>query len=84
MKFGKELWIGFIKTTQEESAKIFKNVLSGEGTVNQNNVVLCNAAMAIKTIHQEKTFADCFYEAEMSLTEGKALKSFKKLIELSN
>ena len=68
----------------EESAHIFKNVLNGEGSVEQKNVVLCNAAMAIKTIHQEKTFADCFNEAEVSLTSGKALLSFKKLIALSN
>ena len=71
-------------STVEDSAKIFKNVLNGDGTIEQNNVVLCNAAMAIKTIHQEKSFSDCFYEAEVSLTEGKALIAFKKLIELSN
>ena len=71
-------------STVEDSAKIFRNVLNGNGTIEQNNVVLCNAAMAIKTIHQEKTFSDCFYEAEVSLTDGKALKAFKKLIELSN
>lgn len=71
-------------STVEESAHIFRNVLNGEGSIEQNNVVLCNAAMAIKTIHQEKSFADCFYEAEMSLTQGKALKAFKQLIELSN
>jgi len=71
-------------STVEDSAKIFKNVLNGDGTIEQNNVVLCNAAMAIKTIHQEKTFSDCFYEAEVSLTDRKALKAFKKLIELSN
>ena len=71
-------------STVEDSAKIFRNVLNGDGTIEQNNVVLCNAAMAIKTIHQKKSFSDCFYEAEVSLTEGKALKAFKKLIELSN
>ena len=71
-------------STVEDSAKIFKNVLNGDGTIEQNNVVLCNAAMAIKTIHQEKSFSDCFYEAEVSLTDRKALKAFKKLIELSN
>ena len=70
--------------TIEDSAKIFINVLNNEGTIEQNNVVLCNAAMAIKTIHEEKTFSDCFYEAEVSLTDRKALKAFKKLIELSN
>lgn len=70
--------------TVEESAKIFKKVLNNEGSLEQNNVVLANAAMAIKTIHPEKTFGDCFNEAEISLNQGKALKSFNKLIELSN
>ncbi|MDB5140028.1 MAG: anthranilate phosphoribosyltransferase [Mucilaginibacter sp.] len=63
-----------------ESAGIFVTVLNGEGTNAQNNVVLCNAALAIKTITAEKSFADCFYEAEKSLLGKKALKSFKTLI----
>lgn len=66
--------------TVEEAAKIFTGVLNGEGTAEQNNVVLANAAVAIQTIHPEKSFGDCFYEAEASLLGKKALKSFKKLI----
>jgi anthranilate phosphoribosyltransferase len=68
----------------EQSASIFKNILKRVGTEAQNKVVLCNAAMAIKTINQDKAFADCYAEAENSLNGGKALKSFEKLIELSN
>jgi len=64
-----------------ESADIFMKVLNGEATTAQNNVVLCNAALAIKTIGAEKSFADCFYEAEESLISKKALKSFKTLLE---
>lgn len=64
-----------------ESASIFMNVLNGAATVPQQNVVLCNAALAIKTICPDKTFADCFYEAEEALNNKKALKSFKKLVE---
>jgi anthranilate phosphoribosyltransferase len=63
-----------------ESADIFVRVLDGEATAAQNNVVLCNAALAIKTIGPEKSFADCFYEAEESLISKKALKSFKNLV----
>ena len=66
--------------TVESSADIFKNVLNGEGTPAQQNVVLCNAALAIQTIDNTKTFADCFYEAEESLMGKLALQSFKKLI----
>lgn len=65
--------------TVESSAEIFMNVLNGKGTDEQNNVVLCNAALAIQTITPSKTFADCFYEAEASLMGKMALQSFKKL-----
>ena len=63
-----------------ESADIFMSVLNDVATPAQNNVVLANAALAIKTISPEKSFADCFYEAEESLISKKALKSFKTLI----
>ncbi|RKE44455.1 anthranilate phosphoribosyltransferase [Sphingobacterium detergens] len=62
-----------------EAAKTFLSILNNEGTDVQNNVVLTNAAFAIKTFHPEKSFGDCFYEAEESLMGGKALKSFKKI-----
>ena len=62
------------------SADIFMAVLNGEGTAAQNNVVLANAALAIKTIGPEKNFADCFEEAGASLTGKKALKCFKTLL----
>jgi anthranilate phosphoribosyltransferase len=63
-----------------ESAAIFMKVLDGEATSAQNNVVLCNAALAIKTIEPGKSFSDCFYEAEESLISKRALKSFKNLV----
>ena len=65
----------------EESAKIFMNVLSGEGTTEQTNVVLCNAALGIQTFHPEKSFGDCFYEAEESLLSKRALNSFNTLLQ---
>jgi anthranilate phosphoribosyltransferase len=64
----------------QESAGIFMNVLNGSGTTEQANVVLCNAALGIQTIHPQKSFADCFYEAEESLFSKRALKSFKTLV----
>ncbi|MGY4536348.1 anthranilate phosphoribosyltransferase [Mucilaginibacter sp. UYNi724] len=66
--------------TVGDSADIFMSVLNNEATLPQTNVVLSNAAMAIKTIHPEKSFADCFYEAEKALVSKKALHSFKILI----
>jgi anthranilate phosphoribosyltransferase len=66
--------------TVDESAGIFVQVLSGNATTAQSSVVLANAAVAINTIHPDKTFADCFYEAEESLLNKRALTSFKNLI----
>jgi anthranilate phosphoribosyltransferase len=63
-----------------ESAAIFTNVLKGEATSAQNSVVSANAALAIKTINPQKSFADCFYEAEESLISKRALKSFETLL----
>lgn len=66
----------------EEAAKIFKTIIEGKGNDTQNNVVLTNAAFAIKTFHLEKAFGDCYYEAEASLLGLKALDSLKKLIKI--
>lgn len=66
--------------TVESSAKIFVDILNGVGTDAQTNVVLCNAALAIQTIKDDASFADCYYEAEEALMQKKALASFKKLI----
>lgn len=67
-------------TTVKESADIFLEVLNNQATTAQTNVVLCNAALAINTITPEKSFADCFYEAEEALLAKRALKSFEKLV----
>lgn len=67
--------------TVEEAANIFQKIMLGNGTDVQNKVVLANAAFAIKTIHPNKSFGDCFYEAETSLLGLKALASFQKLIQ---
>ena len=66
----------------ESSSKIFMNVISGNGTEAQNNVVCANAAMAIATVKQIKPLAG-FELAKESLISGKALEKFKKLQSLS-
>jgi anthranilate phosphoribosyltransferase len=71
-------------STVEESAKIFQLVLENKASQNQKNVVLCNAAMAIKTMNPSLSFADCFYQAEKSLVDGLALKSFQNLLAINN
>lgn len=67
-------------STVEEAAAIFVRIINGEGKAEQNRVVLTNAAFAIKTIHPQKTFENCYDEAESSLFGKKALQSFQKLI----
>ena len=69
--------------TVESSAKIFTDILDGKGTDAQNNVVLCNAALAIQTINSEQSFADCYYEAENALLSGKAQKCFENLLTVN-
>jgi len=64
----------------DESARTFRTIIQGEGTDVQNNVVLTNAAFAIKTFHPEKSFGDCYYEAEESLLGLKAAASLNKLV----
>ena len=68
--------------TVPESADLFIKILKGEGTTTQNNVVIVNAQMALKCYYPLKTFEECREVAEESLFNGKAYKSFVKLIEL--
>lgn len=67
--------------TVEEAAGIFMRVIRGEGSAEQQSVVLANAAVALQTINQESSFADCYHEAEESLLSGKAYRSFSFLLE---
>ncbi len=67
--------------TVPEAAAVFTSVLNNTATEAQTQVVLCNAAMAIRTICPEKSFAACFEEANVSLQNKKALNSFKLLLQ---
>ena len=64
----------------EDSANIFKNILSGKGTNNQVNVVLANSSLAIQTI-TNKDIDECIEIAKESIESGKSYSSLKKLIE---
>jgi anthranilate phosphoribosyltransferase len=68
--------------TIEESAEMFMNILSGQGTEAQNNVVCANAAMAIATVTKCSPL-EGFELAKESLLSGKGLASLNKLQELS-
>jgi anthranilate phosphoribosyltransferase len=66
--------------TVKDSATIFVNILEGRGTQAQNSVVIANAAMALYCAEQGKGIVQAVAKAKESLESGKALESFKKLI----
>ena len=68
--------------TIEESATLFMNIISGNGTDAQQNVVCANAAMAISTV-ENTPILDAFAKAKESLEAGKALEKLKKLQQIS-
>ncbi len=66
--------------TIEESAKIFEEILRGRGSRAQNDVIAANAGMALYCASQSGSLSDSVELARESLLSGKALESFKKLI----
>lgn len=65
--------------TVAESAKIFLNILKGEGSEAQNEVVIANAGMAIYCANPSMTMMQAQERARESLVSGEALKSFEAL-----
>ena len=81
--------LGFDKVLQSDifggdsiasAGKIFTNILKGNGTTAQNNVVIVNSAYAINTI-SGKSIEDSIELAKKSLFDGRALSVFKNLID---
>jgi len=68
--------------TIKNAATIFMNVISGNGTHAQNNVVCANAGLAIATAKQ-MDHQQGFELAKESLLSGKAKTALMNLIELS-
>lgn len=66
----------------EDAAQIFMNVLSGQSTLAQRQVVCANAAVAISTA-KEISLQDGFAAAEESLDSGRALSALQTLQKLS-
>ena len=67
-----------------EAADLFMKILKGEGTRTQNDVVTANSQMALKCYYPFKSFEECREIASESISNGKAYKSFIKLIELQS
>jgi anthranilate phosphoribosyltransferase len=68
--------------TADEAAKIFANILKGQGTWAQNAVVLANAAMALNCTGKYNSYNDAYHAAVDSLENGSAYASLQKLIAL--
>ncbi len=68
--------------TVKEAANIFMNILAGNGTPMQNEVVLANAALAIGLI-KKTSIEESLAIARESLVSGKALEKLKILQHLS-
>lgn len=66
--------------TKEEAVIIFRNILEGKGTYEQNAVVLVNAAKALQNTGKYGNYKDCLTLAKDSLESGKALNSLQLLV----
>jgi len=67
--------------TVESSAKIFMNVLEGKGTQAQNAAITANAGMALYAANQKQGIEAAMVKAKEALLSGKALTSFKNLVQ---
>jgi anthranilate phosphoribosyltransferase len=71
-------------TTVEESSRVFMDILEGKGTAAQNAAVVANAGMALYTGNQKDGIVPAVQKAKEALQSGKALRAFKKLMEVNN
>ena len=67
--------------TLDEATTIFLDIINGNGTAEQNAVVIVNAGAAIHCFEPEMTLQECIVMAGESLYSGKAGLLLKKLIK---
>ena len=86
-----DLGLGIVKPselyggeTQEEAADIFDDILSNATTEARRNVVIANAAMAIKVVGGGKPMSECLALARESLESGRAKEVLKRYVELNS
>ena len=71
--------------TEEEAAQIFDSVLENRALPAQKHIVLANAAFGIQVLEKgEKSIEECVEIARESIDSGKALRTFKKFVELNS
>jgi len=65
-----------------EAAEILVKVLTNAGSDRQKQVVIANAAAALKVVQPEASWTDCVEKASESLDSGRAYQSFLTLISM--
>lgn len=68
-------------STIEAAAQVFMQVLEGQGSQAQNEVVCTNAGLAIQRFKPHTPLIDCIQEAKEALLSKKAFQNFKQLIQ---
>jgi len=67
----------------QESERIFKQIVSGKGTVIQNEVIKINTALGIKCFKPEISIKEAQLEAEQILMSGKVIETVESVIKIS-
>jgi len=67
--------------TVEESARMFIEILKGNGTEAQNSVVIANAGMALFCADKKQGLETALARSKDTLLSGKGYQSFKNLLE---
>lgn len=87
----KEMGFNYVKQdeiyggeTPEDAMHIFDAVLEGTATESQKNVILANAACGIAIIEPNLSISESIDIARDSLESGKALRAFKKFVEINS
>lgn len=69
--------------TVEDAARIFIDIIKGNGTGAQNAVVAANAGIALQVIRPGQPLSSCIETAMEVLTSGSAFTNFETLISLN-
>lgn len=70
--------------TVASAAKIFDEVLSGTASAPRQNCVVANAAFALRTLDNSLSLPDAIARARDSIASGRALRAFRRFVELNS
>jgi len=68
-------------TTVGEAAGLFKKILEGQGSAEQEDVVIANAALALYCMDESAGLDSAVDRADRSLRSGSALRTFQQLTQ---